>query len=413
MAIQLLATFAIQLLIVRMVGIGPETDAYIASQALPVVLFAIISSALQSVWLPKLSVLNNDFTQWRSQQSVAQSQALLLAGGFFLFIWITRKIWVIFLFPGFTDAQFNLIDRLTGPLLLAAGFNVQTSLLVIALRARNSFVIGEVITMLGTLLSLFLMIFLIPRYGVEGAAWITTLRAVLVFLILYWIAALPKISIRFWNGKIETWKQIRPILFGAAIYKTSPLIDRFWLSQASVGSITVFGLAQTAMGAVTTIMDRIITIPLTPTLARYVSENNYEGLKSAYSRGLTRVGFGVLVVFLLLLASYPIFPDLMKLMLDVSIETANTTWVLLFFLLGYLYGAISGSILVAVFYALDDMKTPMYVGVIGFLLGVVLKSLGFLFFGLYGLVVATSLYYLINSFYMMFRLERKIAFRLS
>jgi hypothetical protein len=151
-AIQLIFTFATQLLVIRMVGVGPETDAYIASQALPSVLFAIISSALQSVWLPKLSVLNDNFVEWRNQQSVAQSQAIVLGGGLFFLVWLTRDLWARLLFPGFLNHQLQLTGLLVGPLLVAAVFNTQTSLLIIALRARGFFLIGETISMLGTIL---------------------------------------------------------------------------------------------------------------------------------------------------------------------------------------------------------------------------------------------------------------------
>lgn len=412
-AIQLIATFATQLLVIRMVGVGHETDAYIASQALPSVLFAIISSALQSVWLPKLSVLNNNLAEWRNQQSVAQSQALVLGGGLFLLVWLTRDIWARLLFPGFLYHQLQLTGLLVGPLLVAAVFNTQTSLLIIALRARGLFLVGETISMLGTILSLLMIIELIPHYGIESAAWITALRAAIVFLILFGFAGWPGIKFRLEILKIDTWMQMRPILFGAAIYKTSPLIDRFWISQAPTGAMTIFGLVQTAMGAVSTIMDRVISMPLTPTMARYVAQNNYQRLREAYLYGLKRVSYGVLAVFFALLLVYPVFADLLSFVINISAETANSIWIMLIFLLGYLYGAVSGSILVAVFYALNDMKTPMHIGVIGFLFGVALKSLGFIVFGLYGLIAATSIYYLINSFYMFFSLEKKIAFRLS
>ncbi|MDI1307816.1 MAG: lipid II flippase MurJ [Methylotenera sp.] len=410
--IQLIATFTAQLLVIRMVGVGHETDAYIAAQSLPAVLFAIISTALQSVWLPKLAILNKNFTEWRNQQSIAQSQALLLGGVMYLFVWLTRGFWAKLLFPGFLSHQLELTTLLVGPLLVAAGFNTQTSLLIIALRARSLFVVGELISMLGTVVSLLLMIMFIPHYGIESAAWIATLRAVLVFLMLYGIAGWPRVKLKVGIAQRDTWKQMCPILFGATIYKTSPLIDRFWISQAPIGSMTIFGLAQTAMSAISTIMEKVISMPLTPTMARYVAENDYAGLKKIYLGGLKHVSIGVLLVFSALIVVYPIFADLMRLVIISSPETAMSIWLMLVLLLGYLYGAISGSILVAVFYALGDMKTPMHIGVIGFLLGVALKSLGFIFFGLYGLVAGTSVYYLVNALFMYFILEKKIVIKL-
>jgi len=395
-AMQLTAAFATQLLVVRVVGVGLETDAYIAAQTVPAVLLAVMTAALQSVWLPKLAVLNNDFAEWRTQQSIAQGQTMIMAGGVLLLVWLTSAIWVPILFLGFGDAQLQLTGSLISPLLLAAAFNAQTSLLTIALRARDRFIVAESISMLGTLLSLMLMILLLPRWGIESAAYIAVVRAMIVFFVLLGFAGWPRIKLRAGFACKETWKQMRLILFGASIYKTSPLVDRFWSSQASEGSLTSFSLAQLAIGAIATIMERVISMPLTPALARYVAIEDYAGLRRAYRQAMKRITLATIAFLAVITIAYPVFISFLEIVLKVSPDVAKVIWSIMLLLIGSLHVAVSGSLAVACFYAMGDSKTPVVIGLLGFCLGVFFKSIGFLAYGLPGLAAATSFYYLIN-----------------
>lgn len=391
-----------------MVGVGNETDAYIAAQALPAVVFSILVPAFQSVWLPKLAVLDKNYTEWRNQQSIAQSQALLLGGGINIFIWLAKEFWVGLLFPGFTPNQIELTTALIGPLLLATTFSTQTSLLVIALRARGHLIVGELIPMLATFLSLLLLIKLIPSYGIESAAWVAEARAILVFLVLYIVAGRPSFNLKKGFLETVTWKSMSPILFGSSIYKTSPLIDRYWTSHGLPGAVTIYSLSQYVITAIATLIERTICMPILPSFARYVSSGDYVGLRKTYRKGLKRITVTVLVVLALFLISYPVFIYILQTIFNIKPEIAMGTWVIILLLAGSLHVAVSGSLAVACFYSMNDTKTPVAIGIKGFILGAILKTLGYILYGLNGLAVATSIYYLINLIMFDYGIRRKI-----
>jgi peptidoglycan biosynthesis protein MviN/MurJ (putative lipid II flippase) len=63
---------------------------------------------------------------------------------------------------------------------------------------------------------------------------------------------------------------------------------------------------------------------------------------------------------------------------------------------------------VAAFYAMDDTATPIRIGVVGFLVGLVLKSVGFVMFGVLGLAAGASAYYLLNLAIMAMVLEGRV-----
>jgi len=412
-AMQLLAQLLTQLLVVRIVGVGFDTDAYIAAQAVPSVLVAIITSALQSVWLPRLAVLSGDVSAWRQEQSIAQGQGALLGGGLLLLVGLSIPLWLPLLYPGFAAQQQQIAMEFCLMMLLAAAFNSQSALLTVALRARNRFLAAEFTALLGTLLSLGGMYFALPVWGLFAAVWIALARAILVYVVQLGLANWPPLSFKKGWACKETWTLMRPLLLGTSIYKTSPLVDRYWASQAPAGGMTTLSLAQTAMGALATILERAICMPITPTLARHVAQNDYVGLRLAYRKGVYRISIAVFLLGALLLVLKPHFLVAITTVLNIQTETASALWLMCLFLLGYLHVAASGTVAVAAFYAMGNTKTPVKIGITGFVASVGMKCIGFLFFALPGLVFATSIYYILNMLVMCFLLEKSINEKIS
>lgn len=412
-ALQLLATLLTQLLVIRIVGLGPDTDAYIAAQTAPAVIVAIITTALQSVWLPRLAVMTGDLVAWRQEQSIAQGQAGLLGGGLLLFVGGSLPLWLPLLFPGFDRLQKQAAMFFCLVLLVAAAFNTQSAILTVALRARNRFMAAEVIALLGTLLSLAAMYLALPLWGLTAAVWIGLARSILVYGAQMSLANWPPLSFaKGWACK-ETWILMRPLLFGASIYKTSPLVDRYWASQAPSGAITTLSLAQTAMGALATILERAICMPITPSLARHVAQSDYVGLRRAYRSGIFRITIAVVCFGILLVALKPMFVVVTATVLNIQTEAALTFWLICLLLIGYFHAAASGTVVVATFYAMGNTKTPVKIGVAGFLLSIGVKAIGYLWFGLLGLALGTTIYYSLNMLVMWIILESTINNKVS
>ena len=411
--VQLLATIITQLFIIKIVGVGDETDAYVLALAMPSVLVAIITAALQSVWLPRLAVLVDKSSAWDEAQSIAQGQAILLGTGTILAVAILLPIWVPLMFSRLGYDQLQIVILFSLPLLLAAIFNIQSAVLTVGLRARNRFLAAELIAMIGSLLSLVIILKLLPESGLELVVWIALLRAAGVYVSQLWLSGWPTISfIKGWQCK-DTWRMMRPLFIGASIYKTSPLVDRYFSSSALSGGVTIFNLAQMAMGALSRIMERAICVPLTPFFARYIAESDYRSLKKVYRRGIFYVSVVVLLVVVVLVLLKPVILHILISALGLMAESAEQVWTLAFLFLGFLHVAASGTLTVAVFYALGDSRTPVKIGLIGFLVGIVLKAIGFYLLDLTGLALAISIYYLGNFIVMNIILVKNINARQS
>lgn len=411
--LQLISSLFVQLAVLRIVGAGAQTDAFVAAQAVPLVLFSILSVAFQSVWQPRFSVLADDKLAWRESLGQAQAQVLLTFGAVATLLCLTAPNWTQLLFPGFNHQTTGLSASMALPLFTAAALNCHSAVLTTALRTCNKFIRAEAISLGGSVFAIGLLLIVVPHGGVQAAAWVTCARAILVFGFLYVQTNRPPILFNKAWGNSKVWGQIRPLIAGATLYKTAPLFDRYWSSQASTGSVTILSLAQTGMGAIGMVLERSICVPVAPQLARLVERKDWLGLRSAYRKCVLQISLATLLVAVVFAALYPVWDYFLEPLLNLPAPLAREMWVICLWLLGYLHVAASGTIAVAAFYAMGDTRTPVKVGVTGFLFGVVFKALGFLLMGISGLAAATSVYYLCNMVAMCFLLEKKINARLS
>jgi putative peptidoglycan lipid II flippase len=412
-ALHIAAGLAVQLWILRIVGAGWKTDAFFAAQAVPLVMLAILSSSLQHVWQARFAVAAVDASKWMQAQSAAQGQVLLTCGSASLFLALAAALWTPWLFPGFDEAQARLTVALALPLFGACALNCHSALSAAALRASGRFVAAEVTPLAGSVLLLVLVLVVVPRWGVVAAAWSLLARAVVVCLAFHRQAGRPAWGVRQSLAQGSLWQQTRLLVGGSSLYKTAPLIDRYWASQAGAGGLTALNLAQLAMSSVTVVLERVLCAPVLPQLARDAEQGMYAQVRAGYRRCVWRVSVATMALAVLLFLAVPVFEPLLVTALSLPRPLAAQVWLLLALLLGFMHVGAAGSVVTTTFMALGDARTPVVVGVVSFFAGAALKSFAFVFAGLPGLALATSAYYVVNMLVLCFLLERTIDARLS
>lgn len=393
-SIQLAGMLVFQLLVIRFVGLGPETDAYIAAQAVPTFLNAVVGSALQSVWLQRLSINQHGQRSWHAEQSLAQGQAAVLGGTVVLLLMATVTWWVPTLYPGFSEGQTQSIVAYSLVLLIATLLNTQATLLTAALRARDRFLAAEVIALLGTVMALLAAWVLVPLWGVWSVVWIWLMRSVVVYLVQMQISGWPWPAFLEGLRFVETWRKVRPLLFSASLTKTAPLVDRFWASQAQAGGMTALGLAQQGVGGLATVLERAISVPLIPTLSRLLERGNVREARSRYRKRVLFVLLLTGIIASLLWGVRSGIGQVLIWVLNVSSDDAVLVWNLVVFLSGFVFVSVAGTIVMSVLYALGEMSIAAKISIGGFLLGLLLKWLFFEEAGVIGLSIAISLSYL-------------------
>jgi putative peptidoglycan lipid II flippase len=195
----------------------------------------------------------------------------------------------------------------------------------------------------------------------------------------------------------EAWRRLRPLLLGTSYYKTDQLVDRFLASMAAAGGLSILHLAQQMYGAGHQVLNASIAAPLVPRLAGAAKARDRAAFGSLWRSGERKLGlFTLTVVAGLILVGVPALEVLLG-HGEFRPEQVRQLWWLLLALAGTWVGGALGQIFSAAFYATGDTHTPTRIGVIGFTLGLILKVVGFLTYGILGIAVGTSIYFLLNA----------------
>ncbi len=384
--------FLFQWYVLTQLGPGVETDALFAGMTLPQLVLAVISGSLMHVLVPLLAGEDEDRLRYDAWGF------LFLIGGLFgllaIILYVTATWWIPITVPGFSEAGKVLTVELTRIQLIGMIFSAINGVQWATYHARQQFVWAEFTPILASIFSLLLLILVLPHFGVVAAAWIGTMRIVLQSLLLA-----PGMGRPVWpNLKCTTlqkaWVRIKPLLFGTVYYKTDPLVDRFLLSTASSGSLSLYYLAQQIYSAVSQVLNRAIAVPLVPLLSKLHKAGDINGFQSVCRLKLQQVAgislVGILVVGLLGQGML----DLLVGHGNVSAENVEELWWIMIWLGGVFVGGAVGQICATSFYASGDTITPMRMAVVPYTLFIPIKAIVFYFWGVIGLSIATSIYYM-------------------
>lgn len=407
-ALQLVAGLLGQLVILRMVGVGQHTDAYVAAQAMPLMVFAAVSVSLQNLWLPRFARISSDAEKLRGALGAAQGQTFKLLLALATGIWLTCGLWAPWAFPGFSKEQVALVVALSGPLLAACVLNAHSGILIAALRTSAKFLRAEVVGLLGTLACVYLFFLFLPRFGITAVAWIVLGRAALVGAVHWMQAGRPGMTLRDSDSSREVWRQARPLAGAALFVKSTPLVDRYWSSQAGNGAASVLNLAQLLMNAAASIIERGVLIPVVPTLSRLVEKNDLSGLWDLYIRCLKTAALCAVGFTLLLLAILPIWNDAVMRLIRVEPYFAGQIFAACLLLAPTLFSAVGASTAAAAFYALGETRLPTVIGIAGFTASLLIKGMLFYAFGVLGLAAGSALYVFLVLVIYHFALHRRI-----
>lgn len=386
--------FLFQWYVLIQLGPGMETDALFAGMTLPQLVLVVISGSLMHVLVPLLAGEDEDRLRHDAWGF------FVLVGGLFgllaAILYVTAPWWIPLTVPGFDEAGKALTVELTRIQLIGMVFAAINGVQWAAYHARQQFVWAEFTPILSSALGFLLLIWALPRYGVIAAAWISTLRMGLQTLLLA-----PGMGKPVWPDLRSptiraAWQRIKPLLLGTAYYKTDPLVDRFLLSTAGSGSLSLYYLAQQIYGAVSQVLNKAIAAPLVPMLSKLHKAGDRDGFRRAYHQKLWQVGaISLAGLFILGLFGQELL-DLLVGHGNVSAGNVKELWWIMLWLGGMFVGGVMGQISSSSFYASGDTTTPTRIGIYSYTFYIPAKLTLFYYFGVMGLALVTSVFVLVN-----------------
>lgn len=386
--------FLFQWYLLTELGPGAASDALFAAMTLPQLILAVISGSLMHALVPLLS--------GKDKKHLYQDawSFLFLIGSLFVLIAsllnLSASWWVPFTVPGFGEAGKVLTVELTRIQLIGMVFAGINGVQLATYHANQRFLWAEFTTVVSSFIGFVILLLALPRYGVVAAAWVGVLRMLVQTFLLapgMGMPVLPDLK----SSEIKVaWQRIKPLLLGASYYKTDPLADRFLLSMATSGSLSLFYLAQQIYSAINQVINSAFAAPLVVLLSTLHKSGDRRGFRSAYHVKLCQIGSICIVIFLVLAL---MGQSLLNILLDygkINSDNVRELWWIMIYLAGAFMGGAVGQILAAAFYAIGDTVTPTKMSLITYTLYIPAKFIAFHYFGVTGLALATSVYYVVN-----------------
>jgi putative peptidoglycan lipid II flippase len=392
-SLNIVTIFIYQWYILIVIGPGVQTDSLFAGMVIPQLVLNVTSGSLIYVLIPILSVEKTEkFREdvWSFIHAIG-----IVTVSIFILLYFTAEWWVPLTVPGFSVDGRRLTIVLTRIHLIGMVFVSIGAVLTAACQARYRFLYAAGSGLGASIVSIIFLWALLCRYGIEVAAWGFTIRNAIQMIIQLPIIGSYKRPNWHNENLRKAWGQLRPLLFGNIYYKTDQIVDRFLASMAPAGGISILHLSQQIYGAANQVAVASLAAPVAPALAQSAARGDWLNFIPVIKHKLVQMaGLSLVFFFAILVAGkYPL--QLLFGYGHFRPDDLYQLWLILIAMGGVLLGGLLGQILSTGFYALGDTITPTKIGVVGFTFGVVFKITGFFLYGIVGIVVGTSLYYLI------------------
>jgi len=394
--IQIAAAFFLNIIVLRTFGINGETDAYIAAQVVPLIIIGIIISALNSVWLPKLSANSTNLYYWKFVLSKSLGQAFIISIILSIFVFVISKYLILFFFSGFDEIQKQMVFHFMGIFLISMNFFIMSSQLTNALRTIDKFFEVELINVIGSLLAIPLVYFFSEKFGLISVCYILLLKSFLIFVAQYFLVNCPQILIKEGLKDKKSWRLMKPVLAGSSIYKLAPLLDKFLLSFAPQGLMTIFSLSNNLISAGAQIIDKSVVMTIYVKFGKYIKDKDFNKLKRSVLTGLTKTTIISVFCIIMLILFKNIIIDILIILLESSYSKCVQIWNFIVLLIGVFYASPAANIAVNAQYAFGNTNVVVKVGILGFIISIILKLVMYYYFEITGLLIAISLHYLLN-----------------
>ena len=236
-------------------------------------------------------------------------------------------------------------------------------------------------------------------------AWATTIGAVCQFLLQY-----PKIRQLGFVFKPNfdvlnntQFKNICELLFPAVLSSTVGqvhiYVDMFFASSLNEGVWTAIGYANRVFQFPVGILVTAFLVPLFPIFSRLVADNDMQGIKTYFNKGVGVLFFGAIPIIIGFLV---LGMDGIRLIFErgafderATFMVTEALWFLSFSIIPYVFR----DSITRVYYSFNDSKTPFVIAFLSIILKVFLNILliNILHFGIGGITLSTSLVTLFNA----------------
>jgi putative peptidoglycan lipid II flippase len=355
-------------------GAQSELDAFFTANRFAEILFNLVAGgALASAFIPTFTaflVREDRRSAWKLLSSLANLVTLvMLVVGTISFIfsdWLVVHV----LARGFTDpAQQALAAHLLRIQLPSALIFGLSGLVMGSLNAHQRFLLPALAPAMYSLGWIGGATLLGPRFGIDGLAWGVLFGAMLhlgiqlpALIRLPEVRYLPGLGLKM-PAVREVAKLMAPRLLGVAAVQINFWLNTLLASGHGAGAITGINLALPLMLMPEAAIAQSVAIAALPTFSAQVARGRKDEMQSALASSLRAV---LLLAIPASLGLILLRTPLAALVYQRGVFTADQTTLVAWALLWYAAGLVGHSVVEIIsrsFYALNDTKTPVAIGV--------------------------------------------------
>ncbi len=397
-------------------GAGPLSDAYLSAYTIPYFLQAILGYALVTAVVPILTkylVAGQKEEASYVGSAIINLTAVALAGvtliGIIICDWLVKL-----LAPGYGPEQAALTANLARIMFPSVVFMGVGMVLTGICNAHYRFAVSAFAPGMSNIIIIVSLLFFSASYGIFGAAWGTLLSFAGFFVIqvpVLWQIGFkyrPVLDLKHPDVQ-QLLREIGPIVLGVAVNQIYFAVNRIFASGLAEGTISSINYANKLMMLPLGIFVAAVANAIYPALAEFSLRKNRQSLAGTMKGGLVSVMLVAIpaAVGLALLAE-PIIELLFEHGNFDHEATLATAWALVCFTLGLVPMA-ANMVITRVFYALEDVKTPVRIGALSIVVDVLLSLALYktMAYGGGGLALANSLAALVCCLLMYYYLKFK------
>ncbi len=199
-----------------------------------------------------------------------------------------------------------------------------------------------------------------------------------------------------------------PAILGVGVYQINIFVTMRFASTLTEGSVSYLYYASRLMELPLGVFAVAVANAILPTMSSFASRGDMGSLKESLSFAMRMVNFIIIPSMIgLIILSFPIVEVLFKRGEFSFSDVTGTGYALVFYSLGLIPVA-GARIIVSVFYALKDTKTPLYAATAALLVNIIMCYALIDELGHGGLALATSIAALVNYLMLMVYINSKI-----
>lgn len=396
-----LTGFVSQVVVAAAFGAKMEMDAFLAASTLPLYAIAVLLGSIGLGFIPLFiehRAKAGEEEAWKFASAVLNATLFFcgivtVAGMLFaepLIRWTT---------PGLSPEGLAVAGRMAAVIWPCVLINGVIMILTSLYQIEGLFSWQAMVPVIGLICNLLLIVLLLERFGIMALAIAMTANNLVQAVLLVPLAAFRRRyqMLRLWHpGLRQLLLLSAPLVVATLFSKITPLVDRYFASGFSAGSISHLGYAFKIQGMASVLISSAISTIILPKMALEHASGDREALKSTISHSLRFMWLAIApAVVLGLVLARPLIVVIFQRGHFTPADAAEVAVLLQVYLLSMVGGCL-GAITAKVFYALKATRLMSVVGIMETVVYVVYTGVLIRYFEVAGIAIGYVVYFSIS-----------------